>query len=107
MRNVRQAQRIFRDLGSRLLAFGENEPVAANLATSMGLNPFVAGTALMGLSVACSRPDIDRAGLRHQIEKALRLPFTAPAAARRRPRRDNEIEYQTEFVDLRDISLST
>jgi hypothetical protein len=107
MRNARRAQRIFRDLGSQLLALGENEPVAANVATSMGLNPFAAGTALIGLSVAYSRPDIDRAGLRNQIEKALRLTLTASAAARRRPPRDNEIEYQTEFVYLRDISLST
>ncbi|MEO6783282.1 MAG: hypothetical protein ABI407_17765, partial [Bradyrhizobium sp.] len=84
-----------------------NEPVAANAVASIGLNPAAAGSALIGLSVGCSRPDTDRAGLRHQIENALRLTCAAPAAARQRHRRDNEIEYRTEFVDLRDISLST
>jgi len=107
MRNVRQAQCIFGELGSQLLAFSENEPVAANAVASIGLNPAAAGSALIGLSVGYSRPDTDRAGLRHQIENALRLTCAAPAAARQRHRRDNEIEYRTEFVDLRDISLST
>ena len=82
MRNVRQAQRIFRDRGSQLLALGENEPVAANVAASMGLNPFAAGRALIGLSVAYSRPDIDRAGLRYQIEKAFWLTYAVPTAMR-------------------------
>jgi hypothetical protein len=35
VRNVRQAQRIFRDLGSRMLAFGENEPAARNVVGAM------------------------------------------------------------------------
>ena len=72
MRNLRQAQCIFRELGSQLLAFGENEPVAANAAASIGLNSAAAGSALIGLSVSYSRPDTDRAGLRNQIENALR-----------------------------------
>lgn len=107
MRNLRQAQCIFRDLGSQLLAFGENEPVAANALASIGLNPVAAGSALIGLSVGYCRPDTDRAGLCNQIENALRLTCAAPTAARQRSRRDHEIEYRTEFVYLRDISLST
>jgi hypothetical protein len=107
MRNVREAQRIFRDLGSQLLAFGENEPAARNALAAIGLNLVSAGSGLIGLSVAYSRPDSDRAGFRNQIEKALRLTDAAPAASRQPPRRDNEIEYQTKFIYLRDIGLST
>lgn len=83
VRNVREAQRIFRDLGSQLLAFGENESAACNVLTAIGLNPVAAGHRLIELSVGLSRPDIDRAGIRHQIEKALRLTDAAPAAARK------------------------
>lgn len=101
MSNLRQAQGIFRELGSQLLAFGENEPIAANAVASIGLNPVAAGSALIGLSVGYSRPDTDRAGLRNQIENALRLTRAAPAAARQPPRHDNEVEYRTEFVSLR------
>ena len=101
MRNVRQAQRIFRKLGSQLLAFGENEPAATVTIASMGLNPVAAGSALIGLSAGYCRPDTDRSGLRNQIENALRVTGAAPAAARQHPRRDNEIEYRTEFVSLR------
>lgn len=86
MRNVRQAQGIFRDLGSQLLAFGENEPIAANAVASIGLNPVAAGSALIGLSMGYSRPDTDRAGLRNQIENALRLTGVGPAAAYQRRR---------------------
>jgi HAMP domain-containing protein len=73
MKTLRYAQSIFRELGSQLLAFCENEPVAANAVVSMGLHPVAAGSALIGLSAGYSRPDIDRAQLRNQIETALRL----------------------------------
>jgi hypothetical protein len=107
VRNVRQAQRIFRNLGFRLLAFSENEPATRNALGLLGLNLVAAGSGLIKLSEAYSRPDADRAGLRNQIEKALRVTVAAPAASSQRPRRDNLIEYQTKFIYLRDISLST
>jgi hypothetical protein len=108
VRNVREAQRSFRNLGFRLLAFCENEPATRNALGLMGLNLVAAGSGLIKLSEAYSRPDADRAGLRNQIEKALRVTDAAPAAASsQRPRRDNAIEYQTKFIYLRDISLST
>ena len=107
VRNVREAQRIFRNLGFRLLAFCENEPATRNALGLMGLNLVAAGSGLINLSEAYSRSDTDRAGLRKQIEKALRVPDAAPAASSQRPRRDNAIEYQTKFIYLRDISLST
>lgn len=107
LRSAREAQRIFRDLGSQLLAFGENEPAARNVAGAMGLNPVAAGSGLIELSAAYSSRNTDRAGLRNQIEKALRLTDAAPAASRQRARRDNDIQYRTKSIYLRDIGLST
>lgn len=78
MRNVKQAQYIFQELGSQLLAFGENEPLAAGAVASMGLHPVAAGNALMRLSAGYSRRDSDRAGLRSQVESALRLTSAVP-----------------------------
>jgi hypothetical protein len=73
MRNVREAQRTFHDLGSQLLAFGESEPVARNVLLGFGLNLVAAGNALIELSATYSRPDTDRAGLCNLIERTLRL----------------------------------
>ena len=101
VRNLREAQRIFRDLGSQMLAFGENEPAARNTLAAMGLDLLAAGGGLIELSVAYSQPDGNRAGLRNQIEKALRLTNTVPASSRQRSRHNNAIEYQTNFVFLR------
>jgi hypothetical protein len=106
-RNVREAQRIIRNLGFRLLAFGENEPATRNALGLLGLNLVTAGSGLIKLSEAYSRPDIDRAGLRSQIEKALRVTEATPATSSQRPRGDNAIEYQTKLIYFRDISLST
>jgi hypothetical protein len=107
VRNVREAQRIFRDLGSQMLAFGENEPAARNVVGAMGFNLVEAGGVLIGLSAAYSQPGTNLAGLRNQIEKSLRLTDAALAVSSQRPRRNNAVEHQTEFVYLRDISLST
>jgi hypothetical protein len=82
VRNVREAQRTFRDLGSQLLAFGENEPAACNALAAMGANSVAAGRDLMELSAAYSQPTIDRAKLCNQIETALRLTDAAPAMSR-------------------------
>ena len=92
---VRTAQRIFRNLGFRLLAFGENEPAMTNALGLLGLNLVAAGSGLIKLSEAYSRPDTNRAGLRNQIKKALRATDAAPAASRQRPRHHNAIEFQT------------
>ncbi len=107
VRNVREAQRIFRNLGFRLLAFGENEPATRNALGLLGWNLVAAGSGLIKLSEAYSRPDTNRAGLCNQIKKALRATDAVAAASRQRPQRDNVIEYQTKFIYLRDISLST
>ncbi len=107
VRDVREAQRIFSNLGFRLLAFGENEPATTNALALLGLNLAAAGSGLIKLSDAHSRSNIDRAGLSNQIKKALRATAAAPEASRQRPQRDNAIEFQTKFVYFRDISLST
>lgn len=103
---VRTAQRIFRNLGFQLLAFGENEPATSNALGLLGLNLVAAGTGLIRLSEAYSRPGTDRAGLRNQVKKALRATDAVPAASRHRPQRHHAIEYQTKFLYLRDIGLS-
>ena len=107
VRNVREAQRIFRNLGFRLLAFSENEPATRNALGLLGFSLVAAGSGLIKLSEAYPRPDTERGRLRNQIEKALRVTDAAPAASSQRPRRDNLIEYQAKFIYLRDISLST
>jgi len=81
VRNVREAQRIFRELGYQLLAFGENEPAACNAISAMGFNPVGAGSCLIEFSVAYSQPNVDRVGLRGEIERALRLTHATPTAA--------------------------
>jgi hypothetical protein len=107
VKNVREAQRIFRNLGFRLLAFGENEPATRNALGLLGLNLVAAGSDLIKLSEAYPRPDTDRAGIQNQIKRALGVTDTAPAASRQRPQRDNALENQARFIYLRDISLST
>ena len=106
VRDVREAQRIFRNLGFRLLAFSENEPATCNALGLLGLNIVAAGGGLIRLSEAYPRPDTDRAGLQHQIKRALGVTDATPATSRQRPQRGNAIEYQTKFIYLRDISLS-
>lgn len=107
VRNVKEAQRIFRDLGSQMLAFGENEPAARDAVAAMGFNLVEAGRGLIWLSAACSRPGTNRAGLRNLIEKALRVTDAAPVASSRRSRRDNAVQYHSESIYLHDIGLST
>ncbi len=51
VRNVREAQRIVGDLGSQLLAFGENEPATRNALGLLGLNLVAAGSGLIKLEL--------------------------------------------------------
>ena len=104
--DVRTAQRIFRNLGFQLLAFGENEPAARNALGLLGLSVVAAGNELIKLSDAYPRPDTDRAGLQNQITRALGVIDAAPAASRQRPQRENEIEFWHRSIYVRDIGLS-
>jgi hypothetical protein len=68
MRNVRKAQHTFRDLGSQLLAFVENEPAAYDALALAGLNVAEVGNRLIELSVSYCEPHIDSADLRRHQE---------------------------------------
>ncbi|MDR3389404.1 MAG: hypothetical protein P4L92_20360 [Rudaea sp.] len=107
VRNVREAQRTFRNLGFRLLAFSENEPATRNALGLLGVNLVAAGSDLIKLSEAYPRPDTDRAGLQNQIRAALGAAEAAPAAPCQRPQRQNDIQYWTKSIYARDIRLSS
>jgi len=72
VRNVREAQRILRDLGSQMLAFAETETAACIAIEPFGFDPSVAGRNLIGLSNTLDRYGADRAALRKKVEEALR-----------------------------------
>ena len=107
VRNVREAQRIFRNLGFRLLAFVENEPATRNVLGLLGFNLVAAGSELIKLSEVYPRPDTDRAGLQNQIRRALGVTDATPAASRQRPRRKKRIKYWTRSIYARYTDLSS
>jgi hypothetical protein len=106
VRNVRRAQRIFRNLGFRLLAFGENEPATRNVLGLLGFNLVAAGGELIGLSEAYPRPDSDRTHLQKQIKRALGVTDAVAAASHQRAQRETEIEFWNKSIYARDIALS-
>jgi hypothetical protein len=106
VKNVREAQRAFRNLGFQLLAFGENEPAACNALGLLGFNLVAAGSELIQLSKAYPRPDTDRTRLQNQIKRALGVTDAAPAASHQRPQRETEIEFWNKSIYARDIALS-
>ena len=73
LKNVREAQRILRDLGSHMLAFGESETAACIAIKPFGFDPSTAGRNLIGLSNTLDRHGTDRAAFRKNVEKALRF----------------------------------
>jgi hypothetical protein len=75
LKNVREAQRILLDLGSRMLAFSESETAACIAIKPFGFDPLAAGRSLIDLSNVLDRYGTDRAVLRENIEKALRFKF--------------------------------
>ncbi len=107
VRNVREAQRVFSNLGFRLLAFGENEPATRHALGLLGFNLVVAGSELIKLSEAYPRPDTDRAGLQNQIKRALGVTDAALAPTRRHPQRENQIKYWTKSIYARYTGLSS
>jgi hypothetical protein len=77
LRNVREAQRILRDLGRQMLAFGQSEIAACIVVKPFGLDPSAAGHNLVSLSNTLDRHGAGRAPLRKNIEKALRFKIVA------------------------------
>jgi hypothetical protein len=73
LKNAREAQRILRDLGSQMLAFGESETAACIAIKPFGFDPSLAGRNLIGLSNSLDRYGTDRAAFRKSVEEALRF----------------------------------
>jgi hypothetical protein len=105
VRNIREAQRIFRNLGFRLLAFVENEPATRNALGLLGFNLVTAGSELIKLSEAYPRPDTDRAGFQNQIRRALGV--TDAATSLQRSQRKKQIEYWTKSIYARYTGVSS
>lgn len=103
-RRLREAQRIFGDLGSQLLAFSESESTICAAIRLFGLHILAAGHGLNQLAEAYSQPGLERSGLRHRVENALRA--TTPTSSRRHGRSDHLLDYQNRFLQLGDIGLS-
>jgi hypothetical protein len=93
--------------GLQCVGIQRNEPAACKAVAPFGLNLVAAGSGLARLSAAYSRRDTERTGLCNQVEKALRLADAALRTSRQQTRPHHEIEYQTEFNYLGDMSLST
>lgn len=82
VRNVREAERTFSDLGTQLLALSESEPAIRILMAFFGLDIALAGRRLIGLSEVYAMAKTDSGELRREIKKAFRATSTALAASR-------------------------
>jgi len=71
LKNVREAQRLLRDLGSHMLAFGESEAAACIAIQPFGYDPSAAGRSLIDLSNILDRHGTDRTALCKTVEEAL------------------------------------
>jgi hypothetical protein len=102
VRNVRNAQRGFADIGARFLALGESEPTIRTLMASFGFDIVSAGHELINLSqvYAASRSASE---FHHDVEEALDTINAALAISRRNSR--NEItRIRLEPICLRDAA---
>jgi hypothetical protein len=103
VKNVRAAQRAFRDLGTQLLAFSENEPAIRKVMASFGVNIVHAGHELINLSEIYSLAKTDNDELRRGIENAFDA-IGAALAASRHSSRDDLIKIRLEPMYLRDVA---
>ncbi|MCP4618321.1 MAG: hypothetical protein GY844_18035 [Bradyrhizobium sp.] len=102
VRNVREAECTFRDLGMQLLVLGESEPTLRVLLNFLGLNVVRAGHALVHLSQAYAMAKIDNDAIRRAIGQALHAANAALGASRRRSRNDL-IKIRLEPMYLREV----
>jgi hypothetical protein len=100
VRNLRGALAAFYNLGTRLLAIGENEPAVRALMSLLGLDVVKAGRALIALSRTCAMTGIDNDENRRAIGRALHAAQIALGAARPRSR-DELFNIRLEPMDLR------
>ncbi len=83
VKNLREAQRSFADLGRQFFALAESEPAIRFLMVLFGLDLLQAGHELIKLSDVYAAATIDSEELRRAIERALEATSTALAASRR------------------------
>ena len=103
VRNLRQAQCTFHDLGSQLLALGESEPALRILLTFFGFNIAGAGRALIHLSQAYAMAKIDCEEVRRAIGQAVGGASMALLVSRRRSRNDM-IKFRLEPMYLHEMA---
>jgi hypothetical protein len=84
VRNVAEAQRVFRDLGVQLIAIGESEPAVRTLVGLIGLNIDRAGEKLIALSDLYAKATTDSGELRREIASAILDARTALTVSRDR-----------------------
>jgi len=99
VRNLRGALAAFYNLGTRLLAIGENEPAVRILMGLLGLNVVQAGRALIALSRTCAMAGIDSDENRRAIGRALHTT-TIALGAFRPPSRDALFDIRLEPMYL-------
>ena len=73
LKNAREAQRVLRDLASRMLAFAESERAACMAIKPLGFDASAAGRSLMRLASALDRHGPERARFSRDVETALRF----------------------------------
>ncbi len=105
VKNVRTAQRIFRDIGAQLLAINENEPTIGKAMTLLGMNIARAGHELIILSEIYAVAKTDNDEIRLSIEGASRA-IRAAMACSRHSSRDDLIKIRLEPMHLRDVAVS-
>jgi hypothetical protein len=101
VRNLRGALAAFYNLGTRLLAIGENEPAVRILMSLLGLDVVQAGRALIALSRTCAMAGIDSDDNRRAIGRALHAAGIALGAFRP-PSRDALMNIRVEPMYLRE-----
>jgi len=99
VRNVTEAQRIFRNLGVQLLSIGESEPAVRWLMGFFGLDIDRAGQKLIGLSEIYANATTDSEELRREIASAVLDTRSAFAVSRNRSR-NNLMKVQVEPMNL-------
>jgi hypothetical protein len=104
VKNVRAAQRTFRDLGAQLLAFGENELAISKVMASLGVNIAQAGHELISLSEIYALAKTDSEELRRDIEETFRA-ISAALAASRHSSCDDLIKIRLEPMYLRHVAF--
>jgi hypothetical protein len=104
MRKLREAERIFRDLGSQLLAFRESEPTLCAIVRLFGLDVVTAGNRLNDLAETYSRFGPECAVLRHEVKNALHV--TTPTCGCRLSRSNHLLNYQHRFLQLGQVGFT-